>query len=46
MSLYISVTKDINAMKLIEIIDKKVSLQFDISKKIVLNREFVFISSY
>ena len=37
MSLYISVTKDINAMKLIEIIDKKVSLQFDISKKIVSN---------
>ena len=34
MTLYISVTKDISAMKLIEIIDKKVNLQFDNSKEL------------
>ena len=44
--LYISVTKNINAMKFIEIIDKKVILQFDNSKKIISNRNFVFTNSY
>ena len=33
----ISITKNINALKFIEIIDKKRELQFDDSKKIVLN---------
>ena len=46
MTLYISVTKNINALKLTEIIDKKVNLQFDSSKKIVSNRDFVFTNSY
>ena len=46
MTLYISVIKNINAMKLIEIIDKKTNLQFDNSKKIISNRDFVFINSY
>ena len=46
MTLYISVIKNINAMKLTEIIDKKVNLQFDSSKEIVSNRNFVFINSY
>ena len=46
MTLYISVIKNINAMKLIKIIDKKINLQFDNSKKIVSNRDFVFINSY
>ena len=46
MILYISVTININAIKFIEIIDKKVNLQFDNSKEIGSNREFVFIKSY
>ena len=46
MTLYISITKNINAMKFIEIINKKVNLQFDNSKEILSNREFVFINSY
>ena len=46
MTLYISVIKNINAMKLIEIIDKKVNLQFNNSKEIVSNRNFVFINLY
>ena len=46
MILYISVTKNINAIKFTEIIDKKINLQFDNSKKIVSNRNFVFINSY
>ena len=46
MKLYISVIKNINAMKLIEIIDKKVNLQFDNSKQIVSNQNFVFTNSY
>ena len=46
MILYISVTKNINVIKFIEIIDKKINLQFDNSKKIVSNRKFVFINSY
>ena len=46
MTLYISVIKNINAMKLTEIIDKRINLQFDSSKKIVSNRNFVFINSY
>ena len=33
-------------MKFIEIIDKKINLQFDNSKEVVSNREFVFINSY
>ena len=46
MTLYISVIKNINAMKLIEIIDKRVNLQFDSSKEIVSNRDFIFTNSY
>ena len=46
MTLYISVTKNKNAIKVIEIIDKKVNSQFDNSKKIGSKREFVFINSY
>ena len=46
MILYNSVTKNINAIKFIEIIDKKVNLQFNNSKKIISNRKFVFINSY
>ena len=46
MILYIFVTKDINAMKFIEIINKRVKLQFDNSKEIVSNRNFVFIHPY
>ena len=46
MTLYISVIKKINTMKLTEIIDKRVNLQFDNSKEIVSNRDFVFINSY
>ena len=37
MTLYISVIKNINAMKLTEIIDKRINLQFDNSKEIVSN---------
>ena len=33
-------------MRLIEIIDKKINLQFDNSKKIVSNADFTFINSY
>ena len=46
MTWYISITENIDAIKLIEIIDKKVNLQFDNSKEIVSNRDFVFINSY
>ena len=46
MILYIFVTKNINAMKFIEIIDTKVNLQFEKLKKIASNRKFVFIKSY
>ena len=46
MILFISVTKNINAMKSIEIIDKKINLQFDNSKKIISNRNFLFIDLY
>ena len=46
MILYISVTKNINAMKFIKIINKKINLQFDNSKEIVSNRKFVFIKLY
>ena len=44
--LYIFVTKNINAIKFTEIIDKKINLQFDNSKKIVSNRKLVFTNSY
>ena len=46
MILYISVTNNINAIKFIEIIDKKVYLQFNNSKKIVSNRNLIFINLY
>ena len=46
MTLYISVIKNINTMKLTEIIDKRINLQFDNSKKIISNRDFVFTNSY
>ena len=46
MKLYIFVTKNINTIKLIEIIDKKINLQFNNSKEIVSNRDFVCINSY
>ena len=46
MILYISISKNANAMKLIKIINKKVNLQFDNSKEIVSNRKIVFINSY
>ena len=46
MILYIFVKKNINAMKFIEIIDKKGNLQFNNSKEIVSNQNFVFINSY
>ena len=45
MILYISVTKNINVIKFIKIINKKTNLQFDKSKEIILNRKFVFINS-
>ena len=43
---YISVTKNINAMKFIEIINTKINLQFENLKEIVSNRKFVFTNSY
>ena len=46
MTLYISVIKNINAIKLTEIIDERINLQFDNSKEIVSNQDFVFINSY
>ena len=46
MILYISVTKNINAIKFNEIIDKKENLQFKNLKEIVSNRDFVFTNSY
>ena len=46
MILYISVTKIINTIKLIEIINKKINLQFDSSEETVSNRRFVFINWY
>ena len=46
MTLYISITKNIDVIKMIEIINKRINLQFDNLKEIVSNRDFVFINSY
>jgi hypothetical protein len=46
MTLYISVTKKITAVELAEIIFDHVMLKYDVSKDVVSNREFIFMSAY
>ena len=45
-TVYISIIKKINAIKLKELLIRKVFLKFDALEDIIINREFVFISIF